>query len=913
ANAIYNKFGVTVNIKVSGEEFNYTPIDGETFQIDGTGLFATRTSDMDALEEAFKKTGQYNDHTVYLFVMDKPSNVPNAVGDMPRDSRMGYLFPSYTARTIAHEIGHGVFNLKHPFAKGILTNQFNEGELKDNLMDYPIGTGLAKLQWDALHAPGIVVGIFEIDKSGMSAENNYIVIEQDGVFFTPAGNPFFLKSGSKIYAACMDYKQFPGWAVYVFESNGKKYNTNYRNNLSAGFDFDCYYQVDNQNSKYPLPAEVKGKATLVRFEKVADSDIRIVLMQESGERIHKNTGVSISFAKKPQTEALIEVDRSNNLSVSLCQALLNEAEQQANNDKKSLVIEDRSNKLSAGQKKYLEEILESAKAQTGVNWRIIITGNNSDKKAAEAEGAESKQPILHLHFEENGEINGNIYGGDKSGYIPINNDFIQKLITPLRPLEGAVGKMLEGLSFFIGKAAIPDKYYNPKSKDGYDDILASMYSTANGNYGKAQIEIAFTCGLWNGLVGTVQALPDGAKLVDEGVVLCMDAIFDKGTARQDLKNFWEADKWEKIKEVADLFYQNIKEEVTDNPPMISYYTGRVVFDVATIYLSIAKVGKLSSIVNAIEKFDIFAQALGKVMKATGVVIRQSGRFINASLQSGYTFMRISARSGNLYCGIPIPIGEGGTKAYKEAVEKFKEKWNKGVINVEEIIVKVDDAGNPLLDETGRKVGYYEQDGEKIFVLLDESAENLPAGMADDFGEVIADVARATEKQLDNVFERLVKETPSEYIPNTLEHKAQRWAQYKESGGDWNYERWSNTYNANMEKARLANKKVSAYYDEINFNCTSGNCKEITLDVIVNGQARKRRLDIADELSKPPHGIEVKAYETGKVYATKDILEEIAADAVLVKRGWNIEWKFIDCELSEPLKKALENANIKIVK
>jgi hypothetical protein len=783
-------------------------------------------------------------------------------------------------------------------------------------MEYGTGTELVKIQWDATRAPGHVIGLFQKDKSGMSAENNYIVIEQDGVFFTPAGNPFLLKTGSKIYAACMDYKQFPSWAVYVFESNGKKYNTNYKNNLSAGFDFDCYYQVDNPDDKYSLPAEVKGKATFIQFGKVTDTDVRIVLMQESRERIHKNTGnASISFAEKPQTDALVEVDRSNNMSVSspLCQALLNEAEQQANNDKKSFIIKDKSNKLSVGQKKYLEEILESAKAQTEVSWRIIITGNNSDKRAAEEEGTESKQPILHLHFEENGEINGNIYGGDKIGYIPINNDFIQKLITPLRPFEGAVGKMLEGLSFLIGKVIIPDKYYNSKSKDGYDDILASTYSVANGNYGKAQIEIAFTCGLWNGLLGTMQALPDGANLVDNCVVLCMDAIFDKGTARQDIKNFRDADKWEKIKEVADLFYQNVKEETDGNPPMVSYYSGRMIFEVATVYISVAKVGKFTSVINAIEKLDIFAQTLGKVMKATGVVIRQSSRFINASLQSGYTFMRMSARSGNLYCGIPIPIGEGGTKAYKEVVEKFKEKWNKGVINAEEIIVKADDAGNPLLDEKGRKVGYYEQDGEKIFVLLDASAENLPEGVVDNFGEAIADVAKATEKQLDDVFERLIKETPFEYIPNTLEHKAQRWSQYKASGGKWNYERWSNTYNVNMEKARLANKKVSAYYDEINFNCTSGNCKEVTLDVIVDGQARKRRLDIADGNPKVLHGIEVKAYETGKVYATKDILEEIAADAQLIKNSnWKIDWVFVDCDISQPLREALEAVDINII-
>lgn len=42
------------------------------------------------------------------------------------------------------------------------------------------------------------------------------------------------------------------------------------------------------------------------------------------------------------------------------------------------------------------------------------------------------------------------------------------------------------------------------------------------------------------------------------------------------------------------------------------------------------------------------------------------------------------------------------------------------------------------------------------------------------------------------------------------------------------------------------------------------------------------------------------------------LSEIAADAQLVKDGWKIEWKFIDCELSEPLRTALKNANIKII-
>lgn len=229
-NAIYNKFGVTVNLKVSNKKFDYTPING-TFQIDGTGLFDTRTADMDALEAAFKKeTGLYNDQTVYLFVMDKPSNVPDAKGDMPRDSRMGYLFPSYDARTIAHEIGHGVFNLKHPFAKGILTNQFNKGELKDNLMDYPVGTGLAKLQWDALHAPGIVIGLFEKDGDAMIIQNAY--------YWTPSGEVMYLeKSDTGVTNTIYTQTGFPNGALYGFNYKGNTYEAHIEDGYFKGYAY----------------------------------------------------------------------------------------------------------------------------------------------------------------------------------------------------------------------------------------------------------------------------------------------------------------------------------------------------------------------------------------------------------------------------------------------------------------------------------------------------------------------------------------------------------------------------------------------------------------------------------------------------------------------------------------------------
>jgi hypothetical protein len=65
----------------------------------------------------------------------------------------------------AHEVGHGLFQLRHTFDySGI-----KQGALPDNLMDYSAGNQLSKLQWDLIHDPGLVFGLFETDKGGQSS------------------------------------------------------------------------------------------------------------------------------------------------------------------------------------------------------------------------------------------------------------------------------------------------------------------------------------------------------------------------------------------------------------------------------------------------------------------------------------------------------------------------------------------------------------------------------------------------------------------------------------------------------------------------------------------------------------------------------------------------------------------------
>jgi len=182
-NRIYDKIGVHWTVNELNAVFNYTPKNGSTFNVTGSGLFSTLTDDMKGINEAFKQSGEYQEDGLYLFILpfdasDK-SEIAGTNGDMPLGSQFGYLFPGVKAddRTIAHEVGHGAFNLEHPFDRP-LRNSFQKYALADNLMDYTDGTGFAKIQWDQTRAPGLVIGLFQTDKSGMAVNKDGFKIQE---------------------------------------------------------------------------------------------------------------------------------------------------------------------------------------------------------------------------------------------------------------------------------------------------------------------------------------------------------------------------------------------------------------------------------------------------------------------------------------------------------------------------------------------------------------------------------------------------------------------------------------------------------------------------------------------------------------------------------------------------------------
>lgn len=79
---------------------------------------------------------------------------------------------------------------------------------------------------------------------------------------------------------------------------------------------------------------------------------------------------------------------------------------------------------------------------------------------------------------------------------------------------------------------------------------------------------------------------------------------------------------------------------------------------------------------------------------------------------------------------------------------------------------------------------------------------------------------------------------------------------------------------------------------------------MTVGLAIDGESTSRRLDIAD--ATPRRAVE---YKPGYQIATVENLWEVARDAELVRRDWDVQWVFRD-RPSQPLLDALDRAGIR---
>jgi hypothetical protein len=256
--AIYNKYGVRWEVEVL-EPFIDTDWDeGETgLQTSGSGFFSEYTPEMRALNAAFDQVFGFDETSAYLFYFDQPSENNDLAGDMPVASQVGYIFSQSlddkTVHTIAHELGHGVFHLKHPFSY--------DNNLKNattNLMDYSGHEKLVKYQWDQVFKPKPVLfpemqGEDEGEMIATSDTSKFeIFISEMNVEFVPGIGELKLKyklgDSTKVLM-----EKYPGedflTKMFVFDKDGHKlYEVEQEASVNGEFDWNGYFGEENKDS-----------------------------------------------------------------------------------------------------------------------------------------------------------------------------------------------------------------------------------------------------------------------------------------------------------------------------------------------------------------------------------------------------------------------------------------------------------------------------------------------------------------------------------------------------------------------------------------------------------------------------------------------------------------------------------------
>ncbi|WP_158837573.1 fibronectin type III domain-containing protein [Polaribacter sp. L3A8] len=223
--AVYQQAMVNLNITIVNDFNLDSYASGTTIESGESGFLANYTSQQQTINTALKTRPDYNATAYYLIITDKNPSTPGEKGLMPIGRQFGYIYAA-TTKTIAHELGHGAFQLKHPFS----THSYGWSENATNwLMDYTnLATHLPYVQWQSMHNPNIHIGIFEGDGE----------VELAGkIWLTANWTPFSFNSSNKIYDPAGNSQisngSVPG--IVDINNNNRVYVAEEDDYLKAGF------------------------------------------------------------------------------------------------------------------------------------------------------------------------------------------------------------------------------------------------------------------------------------------------------------------------------------------------------------------------------------------------------------------------------------------------------------------------------------------------------------------------------------------------------------------------------------------------------------------------------------------------------------------------------------------------------
>jgi len=156
-NNVYNKVGVAFDVTSQNVTIGSLPNQIECGDSDLLNVYTGGQNDIISQIES-NPDFKYNEKTYYVLYTGKIGQ-NGYKGFMPLGGQYAFVFDN-TLKTAAHELGHGIFGLKHPFSSDV------ESGKTDLLMDYGTGTVLSHNDWDIIHSGGWKFYGFQKSSSG---------------------------------------------------------------------------------------------------------------------------------------------------------------------------------------------------------------------------------------------------------------------------------------------------------------------------------------------------------------------------------------------------------------------------------------------------------------------------------------------------------------------------------------------------------------------------------------------------------------------------------------------------------------------------------------------------------------------------------------------------------------------------
>ncbi|WP_343697487.1 fibronectin type III domain-containing protein [Flavobacterium sp.] len=155
---IYNKVGVKVNFTKEPVLNINSVVSGNVIQTEKNTITSTYSAQQQEINSLYQST----ESSYVLFMTNKTSSTGQQ-GYMRLNGQFGYVFNSgnVLSKTAAHELGHGIFKLEHPFEVYKTIEKST-----DFLMDYSSGTVLSHLDWKQINDTAFKLYAFQSQNSG---------------------------------------------------------------------------------------------------------------------------------------------------------------------------------------------------------------------------------------------------------------------------------------------------------------------------------------------------------------------------------------------------------------------------------------------------------------------------------------------------------------------------------------------------------------------------------------------------------------------------------------------------------------------------------------------------------------------------------------------------------------------------